>query len=631
MNKKVFEMFLTEDIDEILDEALPKDLATAYNNSELGPLKRNAGYTTGAIDWENTTYTPISPEEGKRVWKDNPTSLILIITDNGGKDRAVKFRADGKVDIDAIYGNYRFNLPKDKAYIKRDGTKVTDVFKAKINHLLSIAKKIYVTDEGSVHRDTSVLKDRSSNPESPNYGGIDKVGLSRKYIDKNRESVNLLDKLDYWKKHYTFTDIPLIKDSGERYIYNDDNTVTFTGQYGGTGDESYWWEKFIKYFKNWSAYDSDTFNIWCAYLLAKQKGNRSYRNPTADELGASDLWRKDLAAELRYLDLTRVLQEPKEKVKQSLKDAKNLESRLEGVKQNKDRFTSPEARKDREGDINYYISRYKSRLLDIINELEKYESRLDNLDASDTQKIKEYDDEIDRLVKEIDSAKKAYNDIMANGAFTNSIMGRKVPESLQEEKSLDELVDILVNRKSESLNELAEDLTDEDKVTSLAEYLDVDPSEITEIDQDYYDTPEGEYIVVNKDEAYDRAASEIRMTFDDLGLQAFTPNFQKYIIDYCISDSAIQEFIDEEIGYFETQEDDSEQLEYLKSLTTRDDKLNYIKEIFGDMSDFVKKDNIDMDKVIEEAIKEDGVAHFIAYYDGEENELGHGYYAYRVN
>lgn len=634
MNKNVFKIFLTEDVDEVLDEALPKDLATAYNNSSLGREDRTKGYRTRDIDWQNTDYTPISPEEAKEVWKNNPTSLILIITDSRGEDRAVKFRNDGKVNIDASYGNYRFDLPRDKAYIKRDGTRVTDVFKAKINHLLSIAKKIYVTNEGSVKRDPDQQEFRAKNPESPRYGGEDKSKLYHKYVDANRGSENILNKLKYWQRNYHFSEIPLNYNRTIRY--DGDGVVTWTnGSYGGTGDEQFWEGKFKQYWNSWGETDSDTFASWCAYLLAKQKGDLTYRNPTERELeklfNINKSWKKDYAADVRYLDVARVLQEPRKAVEQSLENAKNLQYKLDREKSKKDEFTSPESRSSRESTINYYINDYKSRLMRIIGELEKYESRLDELDADDAKKIKEYDDEIDRLTKEIDTAKGAYKDIMQNGAYKNSSFGRKIPEALQEEKSLDELVDILANRRTESLGELNEDLTDEDKVAALAEYLDVDPAEISELDKDYYDTPEGEYLVLDEDGAYSRAADEIRMTFDDMGLEAFTPSFQEYIINNCLSDSAIREFIDEEIDYFESQEDDPERLEYLRSLETRDEMLDYIKEVFGDLSDFVKEDNIDINKVIEEAIKQDGVAHFIAYYDGEENELGNGYYAYRVN
>jgi hypothetical protein len=40
---------------------------------------------------------------------------------------------------------------------------------------------------------------------------------------------------------------------------------------------------------------------------------------------------------------------------------------------------------------------------------------------------------------------------------------------------------------------------------------------------------------------------------------------------------------------------------------------------------------IDMNEVVEQCIYMDGVAHFIARYDGEEHDLGNGLFAYRTN
>ena len=38
-----------------------------------------------------------------------------------------------------------------------------------------------------------------------------------------------------------------------------------------------------------------------------------------------------------------------------------------------------------------------------------------------------------------------------------------------------------------------------------------------------------------------------------------------------------------------------------------------------------------IDKIVDEAIKWDGIAHFISRYDGKEIDLGNGLYAYRQN
>lgn len=64
------------------------------------------------------------------------------------------------------------------------------------------------------------------------------------------------------------------------------------------------------------------------------------------------------------------------------------------------------------------------------------------------------------------------------------------------------------------------------------------------------------------------------------------------------------------------------------------DPVGYFKEFFAgeDFSKFLIDNNlIDINKVIEACISADGVAHFIARYDGEELDLGNDLYAYRVD
>ena len=638
MNKEVLKMFLNEDLNtEELNEALPKALANAYKNSGLDLKQRknmNPHNIVDRVDFQNAQYDEISPEEGKEVWKDDPQSLILVITGADGNDHAVKFREDGKVDIDPNYGNYRFDLPRDKAYVKRDGTRVVDVFKAKINHLLSIAKKIYKSNEHLVKKDQDLLNARKQNPESPRNTDLDKRNIISDAQDAGRKSLVLLNKLkDPYGVFGRNTNLKLIPD--EIKYDEDTGKSTWVSSYGGTHSADEWKSMFIDYFNRWGSADYDTFNTWLAYLLASQKGDRTYRNPTEKEIkdwyNLSDNWRKDAKAKIRYLDAERALREPKDRVTKAIHDAKQLEYQLKNSQSNKDSFISPERRASREADITWYINRYKSRLMDILKELEEYEMRLDDLDAEDAKKVKEFDDEIADLTKKIADAKQEYTNTMNNGAYTNSAFGRKVPESLQEEKSLDELVDILANRRSQN-EDLTEDFTDDERKFALAEYLNIDPEEVDELDRFDFDTPEGEYLVLTEEEGYDRAMDEVKMTLDDLGLEAFTPNFQREILDNYIKDDVIDSFIDDEIDYFETQENDPEQLEYLRSLDTKESKLDYIRDIFGDLSDFIdSREALDEDEVARAAVDTDGVAHFIAYYDGEENELGNGYFAYRIN
>ena len=366
--------------------------------------------------------------------------------------------------------------------------------------------------------------------------------------------------------------------------------------------------------------------------MASNNGSTTLRGPTDKEMkdwfNIKGYSQKDLNARLRYYDAEKILKEPKEKVRRAISDAKDLEKRVAQTKTRKDRFTAPDARSGRESNITYYIDLYKSKLMDILKQLDSYESKLDDLDAADAQQIKKFDDEIDDLTKKIADAKKDYTDTMANGAYKNSVFGRRVPESLTEEKSLDELVDILQSRRNENLDE--DFVGDEDKLMALSEFLGIDPEEITD-ESPEFDTPEGDYLVLTKDEAHDRAIDAIVMLFDDMGLEAFTPQFQEQIVNKFIDISVIDHIIEQEIDYYQNwgDEEDSDTLSYLQGLLdNKEDKIDYIKDIYGDL---IGPEDFDTQAVAEEAIKKDGIANFIADYDGKENDLGNGYYAYRIN
>ena len=169
------------------------------------------------------------------------------------------------------------------------------------------------------------------------------------------------------------------------------------------------------------------------------------------------------------------------------------------------------------------------------------------------------------------------------------------------------------------------------KAKALASNLGIDVSEVEQVDDCTYEADGGEYRVCTEEEAYKYAVEDIKGVFEDMGIQAFTPNFQNWILNNAIDMDAVNGIIDDEIDYFENSEDDPEMLEYLRGLNNDDDKVQFIKDLYGDSFSIWAKDYIDIDKVAEEAIKEDGVAHFVAYYDDDEVDLGNGLYAYRID
>lgn len=139
----------------------------------------------------------------------------------------------------------------------------------------------------------------------------------------------------------------------------------------------------------------------------------------------------------------------------------------------------------------------------------------------------------------------------------------------------------------------------QEKLQAIANYLEVDPSYFEE---EGYDPNEFEskeynesYVVLTEEEAREYAKRDIESVFDELGLDAFTPRFQEWILNNAVE------------GDFFFGEDD--------------------------FNDAVKEGrvDIDMDKVVDKCISRDGIAHFVAIYDGKEIDLGNGLYAYRVD
>ena len=197
---------------------------------------------------------------------------------------------------------------------------------------------------------------------------------------------------------------------------------------------------------------------------------------------------------------------------------------------------------------------------------------------------------------------------------------------------VDTMSDIIkLNHYTKVNEELTEAVNPEDpKAQALALYLDVTTDSIdSNYDDNVYDIGNEEYFVATEDEAYERAKDEIKMSYDDMGLDAFTPDFQEFILDNCIDQDEVDNFVEEEIRYFTEDEPDKNMVDYLEGLT---DKVQYIRDTLG--SDTFKewsKDKVDLDKLADEAIERDGKEHFISYYDGNEIDLGDGLYAYRLN
>ena len=171
-----------------------------------------------------------------------------------------------------------------------------------------------------------------------------------------------------------------------------------------------------------------------------------------------------------------------------------------------------------------------------------------------------------------------------------------------------------------------------DKIEALAQYLGIDVDEIDEVGNNEFETPEGDYTVLTEDEADEWARDEEEMIFYDMGLDAFSPNFQDWILSNAIDEEAINDIVESDLEYFKDQEEDEDMVAYIESLDTFDDKLNYVKDLYGEegFKDWAK-DYIDFDTIFEEVISLDGRGPLLSAWDGEEIELPGDLYAYRQN
>lgn len=222
----------------------------------------------------------------------------------------------------------------------------------------------------------------------------------------------------------------------------------------------------------------------------------------------------------------------------------------------------------------------------------------------------------------------------------------------------------------------------EKRIKALADYFDVEESSIkfNEAD-DTFELEDGRvYLVLTEQEAHDKAVEEIESYLDTEGLGVFSEDFRDYVISRFVDEDWFRDALEESNEYYlndiasesdsvygnrliaelyddgfledaDFEEDEDGNIDYttLKDSVDLDDitedYVEYLVNREGDpiesyISNFGKDDFytavidhnlLDISETAEEAIDWDGVAHFIASYDGDELELEDDYYAYRID
>lgn len=210
------------------------------------------------------------------------------------------------------------------------------------------------------------------------------------------------------------------------------------------------------------------------------------------------------------------------------------------------------------------------------------------------------------------------------------------------------------------------------KRDALADYFEVEDEVRYDKDMDIFILPDGRaYFVYTGDEADQKAKEEVINSIDDMGIEAFTPDFQQDIIDNQMVDidwfddamkesyeiyaddimsedgehgnRLFDEMIEEGVISEEDVTEDGEladgidldekKEEFVEKLCNRwDDGAQWCIDNFGEQefSTVCKENDLyDYDEIAETAVRWDGRGHFISYYDGDELAIGDDLFAYK--
>lgn len=216
------------------------------------------------------------------------------------------------------------------------------------------------------------------------------------------------------------------------------------------------------------------------------------------------------------------------------------------------------------------------------------------------------------------------------------------------------------------------DDSDEARKKALAEYLEVDEDEIELIDDNHeFQLSNGDcYIVLTNEEANDAFEDRIRQYWEDYGLDGVSDWMRDWILENAVDSDELEDFVREDIArwvidmsdeevvdecidaglvqsnevYDENSDEDAPELRDDVDFDDLRDKL--VEEKMSDVEDYAEylRDSgfddaffmnyIDDEKVIESLIDDaevngEGRGGEIAYYDGQEHEVGN-FYAYQV-
>ena len=210
------------------------------------------------------------------------------------------------------------------------------------------------------------------------------------------------------------------------------------------------------------------------------------------------------------------------------------------------------------------------------------------------------------------------------------------------------------------------------KRDALADYFGEEGEVRYDKDMDIFILPDGiAYFVYTGDEADQKAKEEVINTIDEMGIEAFTPDFRQDIIDNQMvdvdwfddamkesyevyADDIMSEYGEHGNRLFDemieegviSEEDVTEDGELADGIDLDEKKEEFVEKLCenwdngvqwyidnfgeGEFSDVCKEHDLyDYDEIAETAVRWDGRGHFISMYDGEELAIGDDLFAYK--
>lgn len=373
-----------------LDEAIPRDLSKAYDSRShyKDEINRNS------IDLQNADYTEITPEEAVQIIrKGDPSTLRLII--------------EGElVLIDGKYGSqddrYRIKYTDyNHWYYTKSGNAVKDTARFPVSHLVSIADKIYKTNEAQVHKDPALMSQRQEN----HHSRYDNAELFHK-SDEKRGS----NPIDDWS-------INSARRSYERALKKYEKSVNeYNNEYNAAEnasekdrlkaameDNEYWFNRYRSNYKN---------------LLNKLK---------------------DYAARDRYYDaeadLTQNVRRFKELKPELARNERRAQS-YQGELNDFDANGDPEVR-----DIKDSITRQKDRLATAIQRLTDLEYELEGAEYKSAENRQRLVDKVNDQLVNVDKIRQEIDSLLRkNNNFSES---KKLFAEAEDAGKVDDLIEII--------------------------------------------------------------------------------------------------------------------------------------------------------------------------------------------